>query len=177
MYEKSIRVGGEQHTSIDQEILYSQFGHVRGTPNGTKTFIACDIKNPKVLNLTPIDSGTTLGALNGAALFTTVKGFQTDLETLKAVADLTAWAAAAATGTLYKKDAIVKNGTTAKAYICTADHAAIDTDASTKLEPGTAEGASYWTEISPKGFIQVLHTASGADVSTSLNYQIMGYQV
>jgi hypothetical protein len=177
MFEKSIRVGGEQHTSIDQEILYSQVGLVRSTPNDTKTFLPCDIQNPKVVSLTPIDGGATLGALNGAALFTTAKGFQLDLSSLKAASDLTAWAAAADTGTPYKKDTIVKNGTEAKAYICLEDHAAISTDASTKLEPGTAEGKDYWMEISPRGFLQVLHTAAGAGVSTQVAYQVQGYQI
>lgn len=177
MYYKSERIGGEQHTSIDQEIMYSQCGLVRSTPNDTKTFLPCDIKNPKAVILNPVDEGTTLGALNGVALFTTVKGYQYTLSALKGVADLTAWAAAADTGTPYKKDTIVKNGTDAKAYICTADHASIDTSTATKKEPGTAEGADYWTEINPLGFIQILHTAAGTGVSTQVAYQIQGYKI
>lgn len=176
MYYKSERVGGEQHTSIDQGIIYSQFGQVRSTPNDTKTFLPCDIKNPKIVSILPVDSGS-LGALNGAALFTTVKGYQVlSLETLKASSDLTAWASAVDPGTAYKKDTIVKNGTGDTAYICLADHAAVDTDASTKLEPGTDEGADYWKEISPLGFIEILHTAAGAGVSTQVAYQIQGYK-
>lgn len=177
MYYKTERIGGEQHTSIDQGIMYSQCGLVRSTPNDTKTFLPCDITNPKVVILNPVDEDTTLGALNGVALFTTVKGFQYTLSSLKAVSDLTAWTAASGGGTLYKKDAIVKNGTDAKAYICLQDAAAVDTDASTKLEPGTAEGADYWKEISPLGFIQILHTAAGTGVSTQVAYQIQGYKI
>jgi Carbohydrate-binding module family 5/12 len=173
MYEKVQRVMGANSSSVEHSIPKVQRGYVVSGIDKTSTYLPCDIQFPKKVTLTP-NPGRALAAATDAtkvALFTTVAGYVFDLDNLKAVADLDAWA----NGVDYEVDQIVSNG--GKAYTCIKANTS-DNTASTGNEPGVADNVSedYWQEIDPKYFLKVTHTSPGVtDKVAQFAYEIVGY--
>lgn len=77
-YNKVARYGGEDVTSVKNEMLHFQFGRCNAS-NFSTYYIPCDLKQPVFLSIMPVDaqSKEVLQAASGASA-----GWYADLETL-----------------------------------------------------------------------------------------------
>jgi len=163
-YNTPERIGTDQGGSVDRPIPYMQRGHISGKVNSTDLFIPCDLDFVHNVLITPVANATSTSD-NQNCLFTTVVGWEFDsLTSLGALTAIDDWA----TGTVYEVGTVVDgNVDDSEAHICVVAHTAA-------VAFATDETAGYWETLPTTTFIQMSHTAGGADDVADFNYILFG---
>lgn len=166
-YNHVKRIPSDLGGSVNYSIPLMQEGLAASKINTAYTFIPCDLKQPKHVQITPVKLSTT--SANGVAFFTTTVGPQVDsLTTFSAVSDLDAHEASVA----YNVGSLVKatpTGGSAGAYVCIVAHtstAGPDFDADLAL--------GYWQLLDTTTFLKITHTAAGSAKVANFTYKIEG---
>lgn len=156
MFENVRRFATEHVSSVNDEALLYQDGHIKSGLNKAAFFIPSGIKNVKSLVLTPVSSTNS----NNLAAFA---AYYEIANTTSVKTDLDAWAATVA----YEEDNLVYDSVTAKAYICVSAHTSV-----TSFATGFAAGK--WLEVPYTNFIKITTTISGLNALVDVLYTILG---